>query len=400
MTVASTHPAAARSDTAAIFAVATMIGVAFAGSTVITPLYVLFEEAFGFSKIVLTLVYASYVVGNLTALLFLGRLSDQIGRRATALPALAILSIGTLTFAFAQGVAALFVGRILIGLGVGIAAGTGTAWLTELIGGADKARATALATGSNFVGIALAPLVAGVLADFARGPLHLSFIVYLAIVGVTAVLIWRARETVSAPRQLADVSLAPRIGVPANIRAIFIAPALAGAAAMALIGFYAALAPSLLAESLNLKSHTLAGAVVCELGLMVAAAILLTRNVSGRRAMLWALALMLPSVALIVVAQAYVSLPGMFAATAFCGAASGLGYRGSLQVVNEIAPPEQRAEVLSAYFICCFTGNALPVIGVGFITTHVGALTASTSFAVFIVVLALAAIGCALRYRN
>jgi hypothetical protein len=40
------------------------------------------------------------------------------------------------------------------------------------------------------------------------------------------------------------------------------------------------------------------------------------------------------------------------------------------------------------------------VIGVGFITTHVGALAASASFAVFIVALALAAIACAFRYRG
>jgi MFS family permease len=379
-------------DTAAIFAVATLIGVAFAGSTVITPLYVLYEDAFGFSKLMLTLVYAVYVVGNLTALLFFGRLSDQIGRRATALPALAILAIGALTFIFARGTPELFIGRILIGLGVGISAGTGTAWLTELIGGTEKARATALATGSNFLGIALAPLVAGVLADIAPHPLQLPFLAYLAVVAVTAALVWCTRETVTARKPLAAVSLAPRIGVPADIRGAFVAPALAGAAAMALIGFYAALAPSLLAESLNMKSHTLAGAVVCELGLMVAAAILLTRNVSGRRAMICALWLMLPSVALIVVAQAYASLPGMFAATAFCGAASGLGYRGSLQVVNEIAPPAQRAETLSAYFICCFTGNSVPVIGVGVITMEAGPLVASASFAAFIVLLALAAL--------
>jgi MFS family permease len=385
-------PARSQTDTAAIFAVATLIGVAFAGSTAITPLYILYEEAFGFSKIMLTLVYAVYVVGNLTALLFFGRLSDQIGRRATALPALAILGVGALTFIFARGTPELFIGRILIGLGVGISDGTGTAWLTELIGGADKARATSLATGSNFLGIALAPLIAGVLADFAPHPLQLPFAVYLAVVAVTAVLVWRTRETVALRKPLSEVSLAPRIGIPANIRAAFVAPALAGAADMALIGFYAALAPSLLAESLNMKSHTLAGAVVCELGLMVAAAILLTRNVSGRRAMIWALCLMLPSVALIVAAQADASLFGMLSATAFCGAASGLGYRGSLQVVNEIAPPAQRAEALSAYFICCFTGNSIPVIGVGIITMEAGALVASASFAAFIVMLALGAL--------
>src|SRR5687768_10661423 len=152
-------------EPAAIAAVATLIGVAFAGSTVITPLYVLFEGAFGFSKITLTLIYAVYVVGNLTALLFFGRLSDQIGRRPAALLALIILALGALGFVLANGIAALFVARILIGLGVGIAAGAGTAWLTELIGGTEKARATTLATASNFLGIALAPLIAGMLAD-------------------------------------------------------------------------------------------------------------------------------------------------------------------------------------------------------------------------------------------
>lgn len=377
-----------------------LIGVAFAGSTIITPLYVLFEDSFGFSKMMLTLIYASYVVGNLVALLCFGRLSDQIGRRAAAMPALAILALSSLTFMAANGVIELFIGRILAGFGVGIATGTGTAWLTELIGGKDKARATSLATGSNFLGIALAPLAAGLLADFAPWPLDLPFAAYLAVVAVTAVLVIRTRETVAAPKHLTEVSLWPRIGIPRDIRTAFVAPGLAGAAAMALIGFYAALAPSLLAESLHMTSHALAGGVVCELGLMVAGAILLTRNVSGRRAMAWALWLMLPSVALIVVSQAYGSLIGMLAATAFCGAASGLGYRGSLQVVNEIAPAAQRAEVLSAYFICCFTGNSVPVIGVGIITMQAGALAASASFAVLIVLFALAALALSRKKRD
>jgi ABC-type Co2+ transport system permease subunit len=60
--------------------------------------------------------------------------------------------------------------------------------------------------------------------------------------------------------------------------------------------------------------------------------------------------------------------------------------------VNEIAPPARRAEVLSAYFICCFTGNSVPVIGVGVISVLIGPLAASASFAVLIVVFALAAL--------
>jgi hypothetical protein len=109
---------------------------------------------------------------------------------------------------------------------------------------------------------------------------------------------------------------------------------------------------------------------------------------------------MIPSVAMVVAAQAYASIAAMLAGTALCGVASGLGYRGSLQVVNEIAAADRRAEVLSAYFICCFSGNALPVIGVGVITVMAGSLVASATFAAMIALFALAALGFALTCRR
>ena len=56
------------SRAAAVVAVAFMIGVLFAGSTVVTPLYVIYKQQFGFSQISLTLIYAVYVVGNLAAM--------------------------------------------------------------------------------------------------------------------------------------------------------------------------------------------------------------------------------------------------------------------------------------------------------------------------------------------
>jgi len=120
--------------TIGICAVAAMIGVLFAGSTVVTPLYVVYKQQFGFSQITLTLIYAAYVLGNLAALLLFGRLSDEIGRRRTAMIAMAIAIVSAVVFLFARGVAALYAGRILSGLAIGIGAGTATAWLAELVG--------------------------------------------------------------------------------------------------------------------------------------------------------------------------------------------------------------------------------------------------------------------------
>jgi MFS family permease len=108
---------------AAIVAVAAMIAVLFAGSTLLTPLYIIYKQQFGFSGITLTLIYATYVVGNLGALLLFGRLSDQIGRRFTTLPALGVAAVSTIIFLFSEGTGALFWGRALSGLGIGLAVG-------------------------------------------------------------------------------------------------------------------------------------------------------------------------------------------------------------------------------------------------------------------------------------
>ena len=51
------------------------------GGTLPVPLYVLYERQFGFGPLGVTVVFAAYVLGTLFALVVLGDLSDQVGRR-------------------------------------------------------------------------------------------------------------------------------------------------------------------------------------------------------------------------------------------------------------------------------------------------------------------------------
>ncbi|TRC78829.1 MFS transporter [Mesorhizobium sp. WSM4307] len=385
---------------AATAAVAAMIAALFAGSTALTPLYVIYKQAFGFSQITLTLVYAVYVIGNLGALILFGRLSDVVGRRPAALAAMAVAVVSALIFLFAENVAWLDLARILSGLGIGVGAGTGTAWLAELIEGEDKSRAAIIATSINFVGLGLGALVAGLLAQYAPWPLRLTFAVYLALLALVTLLIWRTRETVSRPGRLTDVSMRPRLSVPVSIRTRFVAPAVTGFGAMALVGFYAALAPSILAQQLHATNHAGAGALFFELSLVAAATIVVTAGLSSRFTMLAALVLMIPTAALIVAAQFFASMATMIVATAFCGVAAALGYRGGLQVVNQLAPADRRAEVASAFFICCFCGNALPVIGIGILSSWASATVASLAFAGMITVFSLVAVGFGAKFTR
>ncbi|MER9306093.1 MFS transporter [Mesorhizobium sp. M0293] len=396
---AHTHERAG-GDALAVPTVAAMIAVLFAGSTVLTPLYIVYKQQFGFSQITLTLIYAVYVVGNLAALLTLGGISDVVGRRPASLAAMLVAIISALVFLFAGNVVSLDVARILSGLGIGVGAGTGTAWIAELLPGADKSRASVIATSTNFLGLGFGALISGLLAEYAPWPLRLIFIVYLAALAVVTILVWRTRETVAKPGRLGRISLRPQFSVPQVIRARFVAPAVTGFGAMALVGFYAAVAPSILAQQLHETNHAVAGALFFELAIVTAVSIVVLMRMKSNKAMLAALALMIPSVLLVVAAQMLASLALMIAATACCGVVAALGYRGGLQVVNEIAPQDRRAEVVSSFFICCFVGNALPVIGIGVVSTYASPVAASLAFACMIVAFALLALGFGLKQRR
>lgn len=397
--VSKTKPSPRRANVA-ITLVAFELGVVFVGAILPTPLYPLYRQAFGFSGVTLTLIYATYVLGNVVALLVFGRLADQIGRRKASLPAIAVGVASALAFALATGTPWLFVARGLSGFCTGLAAGAATAWIAELYTGRIAGAPARIAAAANFFGCAAGPLLGGLLAQFAFWPLQLPFYVFLVLLVASAAGICFAPETVRNPMRLADASFKPRVGIPPPIRLQFLAPAVTGFAAFSLIGFYSALIPNLLGESLHLTAPAVAGAVVCVLFTVAALTILSTGRLPSQPTMLTALVLLPPSVWLLVGAELSRSLPLLFGAAALGGAAGGLGYRGSLEVVNRIAPPDRRSETVSSYLIALFAGNSVPVIGIGFLSAHLGALAAHIIFAAIITGLAVLAFWTGIKFAH
>jgi MFS family permease len=365
-----------------VLAVASMIAVAFMGSVIVTPLYSLYQRKFGFSEITLTLIYATYVVGNVTALVFFGRVSDQIGRKRISLPALALAMLSAVVFLIASGTIWLFFGRLLFGLVAGVLSGTGTAWLAEQHGEQRRAHATLVAATANLLGIALGPLIGGLLAEYAPWPLVLPFVVYIAMAGAVGLAVAFTDDTrPPSIDRIGELRLRARVGVPRERLGAFATPAVTGFVIFALAGLYFALIPSILIHDLHQRNVAVGGLTVFEFGVLGAACIVVARALRSRSAMTAGLVLMLPAVGLVVAAQAAGSLPLLLLAAALAGVALALGYRGSLQTINEIAPDDRRAEVVSSYFIACFVGNSVPVIGIGVLSTLAAPLTASIAFA-------------------
>ena len=392
------NPTPAGDNRIALTAVATQLGIMFIGAILPTPLYPLYREAFGFSGVTLTLIYATYVLGNLTALLFFGRLADQIGRRQASLPAVAVGIASAVVFAAAQSTGWLFAARGLSGFSTGLASGAATAWIAELYAGRERGRAARIASGANFFGCAAGPLIGGAFAQFAVAPLRLPYLAYLALLCGAAIAILLPPETVMQRKPLSRIELRPRIGIPSATRLQFISPAVTGFATFSLIGFYSALIPSLLGETLQQSSPLVAGGIVCALFIVAAVAILTSGKFASQTATFAALLLLPPSVWILVGAELGRSLGLLIFAAAMGGLAGGLGYRGSLEVINRIAPADRRSEVVSSYMIALFAGNSVPVIGIGFLSAATTALTAHIVFAAVLTVLAGIAMLTGLKY--
>jgi MFS family permease len=368
----------------------------FALTTLPTPLYGDYARAFGFSILTLTLIYAVYVAGTLSTLLLLGRLSDQIGRRRVGLIAIAAALLTALLFIMTKGTAMLFAARLATGIAAGLSSGAVVAWLRELHGKGGEKTGTLRTVAVNVLGLGVGPLICG-LAAGKPGPSAAPYEIYAILLLPLAALVFFAEETVE---EFKPVTLGLRLGVPPDKRAQFAGPGITTFVLYSLVGFYSALVPNLLSKTLHLTGHLTAGLIVFELFLAAALSVYATGRLGSRAAMLWGTLLMLPALAFLAAAESMASLPALVAGSAFGGISLGAGYRGALETAGRIAPGDKRAELMSMLFVCGNLGLALPVIGVGVLSTLATPQLADRSFAGVIALLSLAGLGFGLTVKE
>ena len=89
-----------------------------------TPLYHQYQESFGLSPLMITVIFAAYVICVLAALLTVGSLSDYIGRRPSIAAALLMNIAAMILFVTAGSATALIVARAVQGFATGFATTT------------------------------------------------------------------------------------------------------------------------------------------------------------------------------------------------------------------------------------------------------------------------------------
>jgi MFS family permease len=374
----------------AFWLLALVFAAVMLGTTLPTPLYVIYQARWHFSAAMVTVTFAVYAAGVLVTLLLAGRSSDQAGRKPVLAAALGASAVSTVVFILAPGLGALIAARIVSGLSAGLMTGTATAALTELVPAPASRRASLVATAANMGGLGLGPLIAGLFAQYAPHPTTLVFEVYLAVLAAAGLCLLFIPETVS-PRRRPALRLAG-LGIPEQSRGEFIAAAVAAFAAFSLLGLFAALAPTFLGNVLHEDNHAVQGAVVFLLFAVGAVTQLLLSRFPSRRVVLAGLGLFLAALALIVAALAQAALALFLAGTVVAGIAVGGVFLGSLATASRLAPPARRGQIVSTYFVACYAGLIVPVIGVGVASAFIGDFGAVLALSVALAALSIVAL--------
>lgn len=385
------QPLTRLSRPAAFVSVAAIFVLFMAASSAPSPLYVVYQQEWGFTATTLTVVFAIYVVGLLGSLLVVGALSDHVGRRPVLGAAIALELVSLVLFVAAPGVVVLAVARIAQGIDTGAAMTTLGATLVDLNPVHAPGRAGVVNGVAPLSGLAIGSLGCGLLIQFAPGPTHLVYALIAAgMVGAAVVVAMLPETSTRRPGGLA--SLRPQVSIPTRLRPDVFALVPILVASWALGGLYLSLGPSVAASLFGLHSHLVGGLVVtllCGTGALTAFAL--------RQ---WRIPRVLSTAAILLAAGMALTLAGVETTSAtlagvgtiVAGIGFGASALGGFGTLARIAVPDERGELFAVAFVIAYLAFSLPAVVAGFASTAVGLRTTAGAYGVAVVVLSLTAV--------
>lgn len=344
-------------------AVAFMVLMAF--GTAPTPLWPLYAARDGFGTTTMTIAFTGLVAGAAVSFLTLGHLSDRFGRRRVIVPALLVGLAAAVVLIAWPTLPGLLTGRVLNGVGVGLMASTATTYLHDLHREAHpdqrfSALPATVATAANLGGLALGPLVAGIMAQWAPAPLVTTQVAFAAAMAVCLVLVLSSPETVD--RELQEQQRPSRFALLPGARRAFAAAAAMGFFSFALLGFVSSLGATMIHDRLHIDSHLVTGLTPFLMFTSAAVAQLAAARLGLPRTLRIGAVVFPIGLTLTALSLYHPALWLLLIAVSVAGAGAGLLFKSGVTIGATVAVPASRAGVLSVYFVIGYIGMGVPSI--------------------------------------
>ena len=371
------EPAAARSaarrpllgSRGTFWSAAAVLALCLWSSGAPSVLYPLYGQLWELTPAVTTAVFGTYPLALIVALVLFGGLSDAVGRRRSMLMGVALITASAIVFALAPHVGFLFAGRVLQGLGTGLALGAASAALVEHNVSSNPRFASSMATVSTSTGLTLALIVSGALAQLVPLPLVLSYLV-LFVLGIGAlVALWVTPDD----RPVPAARWRPQpLRVPSGIRLTFVIATLSVSIAYCVGAIFLSLGAQMVRQFAHTTDMLIVGALLGTSSLAIGATALLLSRVPAHVAVRIGALLSIASLGLMAVVAATGSIALFLVWCLLGGVAYSFAFTGGLGLINRAAPAHHRGATLSVLYLFAYLLQALTAIGAGALATAIG----------------------------
>ncbi|MBY3124753.1 MFS transporter [Rhizobium laguerreae] len=354
----------------------------FGASAAPTPLYRIYQENFSVSPVLITVIFAVYAFALLAALLTAGSISDHLGRKPVIFFALVLEIVAMVLFVVASGPDWLIAARIVQGLATGIAGASIGAALVDV----DRAKGQIVNSIAPLCGMAVGAVGTSALIQYGPFPMHLVYALLLLAFTLQAAGIWLTGET-GGTRPGALGSLIPRVTIPKQVkRPLFLVTPI-NIANWTLAGFYLSLVPSLVASTTGSRAPLTGGAVVTALMVSGAIAVYLRRSKTTSANLVFGVSAKAIGILTVVAGVHLANVPLLLIGTIFTGVGFGTNFLGSIGTIMPLAKPDERAGLLSAFYVQSYLAFSLPAILAGFLAKSAGYALTTDIYATAILLL-------------